>query len=172
MTLSFRNVDFDPTRPMDEWPAEAIATVIERGSLSDWRQVADAIRHSPWGPAARTAESVVAWGEHYGVDELIGGVIRRAREEVSLNGRARYAAALRAWRAERGMTLRRYAELAGTSATRLSAYEHGRVAPTTDVMGRLEHVYRLGATGLTPARPRGSAAVRARPQPGDRGSRR
>jgi len=32
---------------MDEWPAEAIATVIDRGSLSDWRALANAIRQNP-----------------------------------------------------------------------------------------------------------------------------
>ena len=43
-TLQFRNVDFNPTAPVDQWPAEAIETVIDRGSLSDWRQLAQAIR--------------------------------------------------------------------------------------------------------------------------------
>jgi hypothetical protein len=37
MTLHFRNLDFDTTQPMDCWPAEAIETIIDRGSLSDWR---------------------------------------------------------------------------------------------------------------------------------------
>jgi transcriptional regulator with XRE-family HTH domain len=30
--------------------------------------------------------------------------------------------------------------LVGTSASRLSDYEHGKVAPTTDVLGRIEQV--------------------------------
>ncbi|HLW93883.1 MAG TPA: helix-turn-helix transcriptional regulator, partial [Solirubrobacteraceae bacterium] len=38
-----------------------------------------------------------------------------------------------------GMTLRQFALAAGTSASRLSAYEHAKVAPTTDVLGRLRH---------------------------------
>ena len=76
MIVQFRNLDFDPTVPVDEWPAEAIETVIDRGSLSDWRRLADAIRRDPWGPAARTTETVVAWGEHYGVDALMGETIR------------------------------------------------------------------------------------------------
>ncbi len=52
MTAHFRNVDFDCTAPLDRWPAEAIETLLDRGSLSDWRRLADAIRHNPWGPAA------------------------------------------------------------------------------------------------------------------------
>ncbi len=140
MTVRFRNLDFDTAVPMDEWPAEAIETVIDRGSLSDWRRLAWAIRENPWGPAARTTETVVAWEEHYGVDALMLEVIRRAREDIARRGRNEYASKIRSWRAQTGMTLREFATAAGTSASRLSAYEHAKVAPTTDVLGRLRHV--------------------------------
>jgi len=140
MNVRFRNLDFDSTAPVDEWPAEAIETVIDRGSLSDWRGLANAIRRNPWGPVARTTENVVAWGEHYGVDALMSGVIRHAREDVARRGRADYAAQIRSWRAQTGLTLRQFAKLAGTSASRLSDYENAKVAPTTDVLGRLRHV--------------------------------
>ena len=140
MTLSFRNLDFDTTQPMDRWPAEAIETVIDRGSLSDWRQLANTIRSNPWGPAARTTETIVGWGEHYGVDALMNDVIRHAREDITQRGRAEYAGQIRSWRVQRGMTLRQFARAAGTSASRLSAYENAKVAPTTDVLGRLRHV--------------------------------
>jgi DNA-binding transcriptional regulator YiaG len=140
MTVGFRNLDFDTNQPLDRWPAEAIETVMDRGPLSDWRQLAEAIRANPWGPAARAAETVAGWGEHYGVDALMIGVIRRARESVTLSGRAEYAAQIRAWRTQTGMTLRQFARAAGTSASRLSDYENAKVAPTTDVLGRLSHV--------------------------------
>jgi DNA-binding transcriptional regulator YiaG len=140
MTVLFRNVDFNPTAPIDSWPAEAIETIIDRGSLSDWHRLANAIQHNPWGPAARTAEIVVSWGEHYGVDMLISDVIRLAREDLVLRGRADYAAQIRAWRAQTGMTLRQFSLAAGTSASRLSDYENAKVAPTTDVLSRLSHV--------------------------------
>jgi DNA-binding transcriptional regulator YiaG len=140
MTVGFRNLDFDTNQPLDRWPAEAIETVMDRGTLSDWRQLAEAIRANPWGPAARAAETVAGWGEHYGVDALMIGVIRRARESVTLSGRAEYAAQIRAWRTQTGMTLRQFARAAGTSASRLSDYENAKVAPTTDVLGRLSHV--------------------------------
>ena len=140
MTTRFRNLDFDTTAPMDQWPAEAIETVMDRGSLSDWRELAEAIRGNPWGPAARTAETVAGWGEHYGVDALITGVIRHARESITLEGRAAYAAQIHAWRTQTGMTLRQFARAAGTSASRRSDYENAKVAPTTDVLARLSHV--------------------------------
>jgi DNA-binding transcriptional regulator YiaG len=148
--LRFRNVDFDPAQPLDRWPAEAIETLIDRGSRSDWRRLARAIRRNPWGPAARTAEAVVAWGEHYGVDVLIANIVRHAREDVALEGRTRYAAQIRAWREQTGMTLREFAQAAGTSASRLSAYENARVAPTTDVLGRLAHVAAVHGKALSP----------------------
>lgn len=140
MTLRFRNLDFDTAQPMDLWPAEAIETVIDRGTLADWRQLANAIRSNPWGPAARTTETIVGWGEHYGVDALMKHVIERAREELTRRGRSEYAARIRAWRTASGMTLREFARAAGTSASRLSDYEKAKVAPTTDVLGRLSHV--------------------------------
>ena len=147
MTVSFRNLAFDEDAPMDAWPAEAIETLVDRGSLSDWRRLADAIRRNPWGPAARTAETVVSWGEHYGVDALIADVINRARQDVTMQGRASYASQIRAWRARTGMTLLQFASAAGTSASRLSDYENSKVAPTTDVLGRLSRVAAMHAHG-------------------------
>jgi DNA-binding transcriptional regulator YiaG len=140
MTMRFRNLDFDITQSLDEWPAEAIETVMDRGSLSDWRRLAEAIRGNPWGPAARTAETVAGWDEHYGVDALMLNVVHHARASVTLKGRAEYAAQIRAWRTQTGMTLRQFARAAGTSASRLSDYENAKVAPTTDVLARLGHV--------------------------------
>ncbi len=139
MTVAFRNLDFDSSRPLDEWPAEAIETVIDRGSLSDWRQLAQTIRANPWGPAARTTETVVSWDEHYGVDALMANVIGGARAALTRRGREHYATQIRQWRASSGMTLREMALAAGTSASRLSDYEHAKVSPTTDALGRLRH---------------------------------
>lgn len=139
MTVRFRNLDFNPDTPLDQWPAEAIETVLDRGSLLDWRRLAHAIRLNPWGPAARTTETIVAWGEHYGADELMSNVIHHAREDIARKGRAAYAAQIRGWRTQAGMTLRQLARAAGTSPSRLSDYENAKVAPTTDVLARLEH---------------------------------
>jgi DNA-binding transcriptional regulator YiaG len=139
MTIQFRNLDFNPDTPLNQWPAEAVETLLDRGSLSDWRRLAHAIRRDPWGPAARTTETIIAWGEHYGADQLMGNVIRHAREDIARKGRAAYAAQIRDWRTQAGMTLRELARAAGTSPSRLSDYENAKVAPTTDVLARLEH---------------------------------
>lgn len=143
MSIRFRNLDFEESAPIDQWPAEAIETVMDRGSLSDWSRLADAIRRNPWGPAARTAEAISSWDEHYGVDALMAEVIRRAREDVDRQGRQAYAQAIRAWRCSTGMSLREFARAAGTSPSRLSNYENAKVAPTTDVLGRIRYVASL-----------------------------
>jgi DNA-binding transcriptional regulator YiaG len=142
--MKFRNVDVDPSRPLDEWPAEAIETLIERGTRSDWKQLVAAIDDSPWGPAARTAETVARWGEHVGVDALILTAVDAARRTSIEQARRRYADRIRSWRLQAGLTQRQLAELVGTSASRLSAYENARVAPTTDVLGRIEQVVTAG----------------------------
>jgi DNA-binding transcriptional regulator YiaG len=140
VTVRFRNLDFDPSMPVESWPVEAIETAIDRGTLSDWSRLANAIRREPWGTVARTVETVIGWKEHYGVDALMEHVIAKAREDVTREGRAAYAAQIRSWREQAGMTLREFARAAGTSASRLSDYEKAKVAPTTDVLGRLDHV--------------------------------
>lgn len=157
MITRFRNLDFDIQAPMDEWPAEAIETIIDRGTVSDWRRLANAIARNPWGPAARTADTIVGWGEHYGVDALICRVISEARHDLALEGRAMYAAKMRRWREQTGMTLRQFAQAAGTSASRLSDYENAKVAPTTDVLGRLGHVAAINATDGRARRRKGEA---------------
>jgi DNA-binding transcriptional regulator YiaG len=138
--LSFRNIDLDRNAAIDEWPPQAIEILIDRGTICDWRRLAAAIRANPWGAAARTAETVISWDEHYGVDRALELVIRHAREDLARRGRERYALQIRAWRAATGLSLREFARAAGTSAPRLSDYEHAKVAPTTDVLARLEHV--------------------------------
>ena len=93
----------------------------------------------PWGPAARTTETITEWGEHYGTDALMRNLIRDARQDITRRGRAEYAAQIRSWRTQSGMTLRQLARAAGTSASRLSDYENAKVAPTTDALARLKH---------------------------------
>ena len=145
MTVGFHNVEVDPSIPIDEWPPEAIETIVEHGSIGDWRELAAAIRANPWGPAARMTENVTDRDEHYGIDRALQRVLADAREQVAREGRERYAAQIRAWRSQTGLSLREFALAAGTSASRLSAYEHAKVAPTTDVLARLEHVARVHA---------------------------
>ena len=136
----FRHVDVDLASPVAQWPNEAIETVLDRGSLSDWRRLSRSIRDDPWGPVARAVEAISGRDEHYGSDRLMRTVIERARSDFDARGRARHAERIRRARASTGLSMRDFSRLAGTSASRLSDYENGRVAPTTDVLGRIELV--------------------------------
>ncbi len=137
---SFRNVEVDPSAPLADWPAEAIEIVMDRGSMTDWRRLVAAIRRSPWGVVARTVATIAEWGEHSGVDALMLNAIETSRTDFDRAVRMKYANRIRAWRHAAGLTQREFASAAGTSASRLSDYENGKVAPTTDVLGRLERV--------------------------------
>ena len=140
MSLRFRNVEVDETSPLGDWPPEAIEILVDRGRLSDWRRLADALAQDPWGPLARTVEEILGLDSHYGVDRILERVLERERARHTLAGRRRYADHLRALRLSAGLSMRDLAAAAGTSAARISDYENARVAPTTDVLARLEDV--------------------------------
>jgi DNA-binding transcriptional regulator YiaG len=138
--VNFRNVDVDPSTSPDTWPMEAIETVIDRGSLHDWRRLTAAARANPWGPAARAVQEIASWEDHGGVARLLGHVVDAERRRLTAAGRRRHADHLRSLRTATGRSLRDFAPLVGTSAQRLSAYENAKVSPTTDVVGRIEAV--------------------------------
>lgn len=138
MAAPIRHVEVLPDTPLTDWPAEALEALLDRGTITDWRRLTVEISHSPWGALARTVEDIATWGDHGAVDTLMLNVVNRARERVSRDGRARYADEIRHLRRATGLSLRAFASLAGTSAARLSDYEHGRTSPTTEVLARLE----------------------------------
>jgi DNA-binding transcriptional regulator YiaG len=140
MSVLFRNVDVDESAPLATWPPEAMEILVDRGNLSDWRRIAAALAQDPWGPLARTVEEIVGLDCHYGVDRILERVLQRERERHTLAGRRRYADKLRDLRRSAGLSMRELAAAAGTSAARISDYENARVAPTTDVLARLEDV--------------------------------
>lgn len=151
-SVEFRNVEVDALAPLVDWPAEAIETLVDRGSLSDWGRLARAIEDDPWGHPARMVEEVVGLDAHYGADPLLRRLIDRAREGATIAGRRRYAERIRALRRSCGMSMREFAREVGTSAARISDYENARVAPTTDVLARIEDVATRLASGGSGAR--------------------
>lgn len=82
MSVSFRNVDVDPAAPVETWPYEAIVSVIERGTVSDWAVLTVAIDREPWGVVARQVEEYLSYESPYGVGPLLERAIVRAREHA------------------------------------------------------------------------------------------
>ena len=77
--LVFRNLDVSPDDPVETWPYEAVATAIERGSLSDWRRLARAISQDPWGRLSEDVLAYAEYGEEADVAVLLVEAVRRAR---------------------------------------------------------------------------------------------
>ena len=42
--LKFRNLNASPEDPVETWPFEGVLAAVERGTLPDWRRLAQAIR--------------------------------------------------------------------------------------------------------------------------------
>ncbi|NYF98020.1 helix-turn-helix domain-containing protein [Janibacter cremeus] len=140
MSVSFRNVDVDAGAPVDTWPYEAIVTVIERGSISDWITLTRAIDADPWGAVARQVEDYLSYESPYGVGPLMARAIARARRQAEAAERAVVADEVRQLVVESGMTMEEFARGVGTSRSRLSTYRTGRVVPSATMMHRMRHV--------------------------------
>lgn len=140
MVVSFRNVDVDPSSPVESWPFEAIVTVIERGTIGDWAVLARAIDGDPWGVVARQVEEYLDYSRPYGVAPLLERAIARARRTAEVSERERVAAEIASLVEDSGLTLSDLASRLGTSASRLSTYRSGRVVPSATFMVRLRDV--------------------------------
>lgn len=142
MPVEFRNVDASPTDDVRTWPYEALVIVIDRGLVSDWKPVLAEIRRSPWGRVARRVERYLAYREPDGVSELFSLAIARARADAERDDRREGAARVREAVARSGLTNARFAEMVGTSASRLSTYASGKVTPSAAMLLRIERVGR------------------------------
>ncbi|MBO0856120.1 MAG: helix-turn-helix transcriptional regulator [Nocardia sp.] len=138
--LTFRNVDADPSDPVETWPIEAIHTALQRGTLVDWRRMIRAVREDPWGPVARNIEYVLSYDRPYGTAELFEKAIAKVRNEAEQSEKATVAAQLAAEVAASGLTARDFAERLGTSPPRLSTYLSGKVTPSATLMIRAHRV--------------------------------
>lgn len=140
MSVAFRNVDVDPDSPVDTWPYEAIVTVIERGTITDWAVLTRAIDDDPWGPVARQVEEYLSYEDPYGVGPLLARAVERARRQAEESERREVAQQVSALIARSGLTTAELASRVGTSRSRLSTYRTGRVVPSATMLCRIERV--------------------------------
>lgn len=136
-TLAFRNVDASPEDPVANWPQEAIQTALERGGLSDWRRLAEAIRTQPWGQVARRVEEALTYSRPYGVDLAMERAIARARTAVEAEERESVAEEVRRLVEASGLSRAEFASRIGTSPSRLSTYASGKVTPSAALVVRM-----------------------------------
>lgn len=138
MAVRFRNVDASPEDDVRTWPYEALVTVMDRGLVADWQPVFAEIRRSPWGPVARRVERYLSYRDPDGVSALFSLAIERARTDADRADRAEVAARVRAAVERSGLTRTAFAELVGTSPSRLSTYLNAKVTPSAAMLVRIE----------------------------------
>lgn len=144
MTATFRNVAVDRTGPIDQWPFEAIVTMIERGSVTDWTLLVRSISREPWGPIARQVEEYLEHEAPYGVPPLLRRAVATARADAERRERDAVADELAQLIDASGLTITELASRVGMSRSRLPTYRSGRVMPSAGMMVRLrETVSRL-----------------------------
>lgn len=135
-TLSFRNVDADPSDPLDSWPHEAFQAAIERGLVPDWQRIADHIDHYPYGAAAATLAEVLEYTEGVGAF-LLRDRLAQARRVALYNALAKQSRELATLVAASQLTQRELARRIGTSESRLSTWLSGRQAPTAQAVAKI-----------------------------------
>jgi len=138
--LRFRNIDASPDDPVETWPFEGVRTALERGTLPDWRRLAQAIGADPWGAVAQQVLEAVDLSRPYGTAELFQGVVNRARVAAAEAERQEVAAEIRSLVAASRLSRQEFAERIGTSRTRLSTYMSGKVTPSASLMIRMRRV--------------------------------
>jgi predicted XRE-type DNA-binding protein len=138
MAVRFRNVDASPTDDVESWPYEALVTVIDRGLVPDWQPVFAQIRRSPWGSTARRVERYLTYREPDGAGTLFSLAIDAARVAAEQADRSEVSERIRAALDRSGLTKAEFAELVGTSPSRLSTYLSGKVTPSAAMLLRIE----------------------------------
>ena len=147
MAVQFRNVDASPDDDVRTWPYEALVTAIDRGLVPDWQPIFVELRRSPWGRVARRVERYLSYREHDGTSALFALALERARAAREEADRAEVAARVRAAVERSGLTDARFAEIVGTSPSRLSTYRNGKVVPSAAMLVRIERAPELADDG-------------------------
>ncbi len=110
--------------------------------VADWQPLFVEIRRSPWGKVARNIERLLSYESIQGVGPLFTRAIANARDAAERRDREEVAQRVRAAVADSGMTAGRFADLVGTSASRLSTYMSGKVTPSAAMLVRIERMAR------------------------------
>lgn len=143
MIIAFRNVDAEPSDPVESWPYEALVTAIERGGVREWARIADAIERRPWGEVARRVQTYLGYERPYGVAPLLEAVVARARHRAEERERATVASEVSELQDRSRLGAEGFARAIGTSRSRLSTYRTGTVMPSAALMVRMRDVAEL-----------------------------
>lgn len=115
-----------PETPAEELPLAAIADLLERGDLEDWRPLAAAVRRDPHGPLAAKIARLVDANPLYGTSPLWRSWIDRCRARAEGAAERHLVPGLAQLRRELGLTQARLAPRVGISQSDLSKLERRR----------------------------------------------
>lgn len=144
-------IDLDDVAP--EWEdLSLVGHEIEHGDLASWRRHLANVAAVPWSPYARDLADAARQQGFPGVADLIAACAARFRSRAEEDDRAEIAREIRALVHASGSTQRTFAELVGTSQSRLSTYANGIVTPSAAMMLRIRRTADALQTGtLLPA---------------------
>lgn len=140
VAVRFRNVDADPSDPVETWPFEGLVAAIERGTFSDWLRITKAIDRDPWGPTAQRVEAYLSYESPWGVGPLLRRAIARARSQAMEREKGEVAAEVAALVERSGLSMAEFAARIGTSRSRLSTYRSGSVTPSAALLNRMRRI--------------------------------
>jgi DNA-binding transcriptional regulator YiaG len=141
VTLKFRNLEVDPSDPVEQWGPEGLLAAGDRGEVEDWARIYAAVDRDPYGDVAQTLlEDVAGTASTRGVAEIMVRHVHEARAQAHSRDKGEIARQVRALVAASGMSSADFARRIGTSASRLSTYANGRVTPNAALMLRMERV--------------------------------
>ena len=140
MALKFRNIDANPSDPVETWGFEGVLTALDRGDLADWSRVLHVVEVDPWGEVAQQFEIAAKQPEDRGAGAWAQLSLARARDEAKDAERRQVAHELASLVAKSGLTATEFAKRTGTSASRLSTYLAGKTCPSAAYMVRSRRV--------------------------------
>jgi DNA-binding transcriptional regulator YiaG len=141
VALAFRNIDVDPSAPVEEWGFEGLLAAVDRGQPADWSRIAAAVHRDPWGTVARLLEDeVLDAAEDSGVAGALRANIALQRSRAEQGEREEVRRELAALVEASGLSQGAFAQRLGTSRTRLNTYLSGRVVPSATVLVRARSV--------------------------------
>jgi transcriptional regulator with XRE-family HTH domain len=119
-----RHLEIDPRTPVEAIPAAALADLLERGDLDDWRPIAAAVARDPDGELAERVLRIVDAFPVYGTSALWRAWIDRCRaREEGRRASPREATTLQGLRSDLGLTQAEVAARASMSQSDLSKFE-------------------------------------------------
>lgn len=132
----FRNLEITSEAPVAQWGVEGMLAVIDRGSMPDWQRIVRAVLADPHGEASQDLEQALDLAEDAGV----AASLRRIRERARQSDAQRLAHRFRGWVEATGLTRAELAAYLGTSRSRLSTYETGKVTPSAIIAEKVRRL--------------------------------